>query len=570
MEKQLRALIIDDSENDAELLRRALQRGGYEVVLERIETADSLNAAFDSQSWDIVFCDYSMPHFNGLEALRIVKRRGLDLPFVFVSGTIGEDIAVAAMREGAHDYIMKSNLKRLVPVVERELKEAQMRRAHRQAEEMVRYLAYYDPPTGLPNRVMLMDRLKESIEKCRQEAKSLAFLLMDIDRFKEINDTLGHHYGDLLLRKVGERLREAIWDRDTVARLGGDEFGVLLALAESEHATLVANKIAKAIEPLFDIEGLPVMVEMSIGIALFPDHGQTAEDLTQRADVAMYAAKESGSGYLIYNAKHDRHSPRRLALMGELRRAIESDQLVLYYQPQIDLQTRRIVGAEALVRWRHPQHGIIPPDQFILPAERTGLIGPLTIWVLRKALGQCQAWREAGLEIAVSVNLSGRNLVDPKFCEEMIRLFQSQTVSPRSITLEITESAIMTDPTHAIEAITKLKALGLRLAIDDYGTGHSSLSYLRRFLADELKVDKSFVANITTDENDAKIVRSTIELAHNLGFKAVAEGVENQETLERLVAFGCDEAQGYYMCRPIPSEQLIPWLKESPWGLKGR
>ncbi|HEY4485853.1 MAG TPA: EAL domain-containing protein [Nitrospiria bacterium] len=567
MAKPLRVLIVEDSENDADLLLRELRRGGYEPAHERVDTAEAMNASLNRQVWDIAFGDYSMPHFNGVAALKLLRGKGFDIPFIFVSGTIGEDTAVEAMKNGANDYIMKGNLKRLIPAVERELREAEMRRAHTEAEKIIQHMAYYDTLTGLPNRNMLYDRLLNTIRINTDADKPFALLLMDLDQFKEINDTLGHHRGDLLLQQVGLRLQAALRPSDTVARLGGDEFAVMLPLSGSGDAELVAQKVMTALEPPFMIEGLPVAVEASIGIAIYPDHGANPDSLMQRADVAMYAAKKTGSGSIIYDAKHDRHSPRRLALMGELRQAIEQNQLFLHYQPKIDIKTRRVIGVEALARWKHSEHGFIPPDEFIPPAEQTGLIKPLTLWIFNKAQRQCLAWRREGRPLTMSVNLSARNLLDPHLPDQLAKLLQTSSGAPEGLELEITESAFMADPGRALESIIRLRTLGIRFSIDDFGIGYSSLAYLKKLPVDSIKIDKSFVINMAGNQNDAVIVRSTIDLAHNLGLKVIAEGVENQDIWDRLSALGCDEAQGYYMARPMPAEELTRWLDESPWGL---
>ncbi|MBI3995195.1 MAG: EAL domain-containing protein [Nitrospirae bacterium] len=567
MPKPLRVLIVEDSENDADLLLRELRRGGYEPTHERVDTAEAMNASLNRQVWDIAFGDYSMPHFNGVAALKLLRGKGFDIPFIFVSGTIGEDTAVEAMRNGANDYIMKGSLKRLLPAIERELREAETRRAHTEAEKMIQHMAYYDTLTGLPNRNMIYDRLLNAIRINVDADKSFALLLMDLDHFKDVNDTLGHHRGDRLLQQVGSRLQTALRPSDLVARLGGDEFAVMLPLSGSGDAELVAQKVMKALEPAFLIEGLPVAVEASIGIAIYPDHGANPDSLMQRADVAMYAAKQSGRGSIIYNAEHDRHSPRRLALMGELRQAIGQNQLLLHYQPKIDLKTRRVIGVEALARWKHPEHGFIPPDEFIPPAEQTGLIKPLTLWIFNKAQRQCLVWRREGKPLTMSVNLSARNLLDPHLPDQLAKLMQTSSGVSEGLELEITESAIMADPARALESITRLRTLGIRFSIDDFGIGYSSLAYLKKLPVDSVKIDKSFVINMAGNQNDSVIVRSTVELAHNMGLKVVAEGVENRDIWDRLSALGCDEAQGYYMARPMPAEDLTRWVGESPWGL---
>lgn len=567
MGRPLRVLIIEDSEDDSRLLLRELRRGGYEPAHERVDTAEALNAALDRQDWDIVMADYSMPRFNGIAGLKLVRARGLDMPFIFVSGTIGEDTAVEAMRNGANDYIMKGNLRRLVPAINRELHDAGVRLAHIQAEKKIHRLAFYDALTGLPNRNMVYDRLRNAI-RSGGEVRPMALLLLDLDRFNEVNDTLGHARGDVLLRKVGIRISAAMRPVGTTARLGGDEFAVVQPVSSRTEAAQAARRILKALETPFIIEELPISVEASIGIALYPEHGKTADVLMQRADVAMNAAKQSGSGLLVYDTRFDHHSHRRLALMGELRQAIERDRLSLHYQPKIDLRTGRAIGVEALARWQHQEYGPIPPDQFILPAERTGLVRPLTLWVFSKAHSQAIEWHREGKRITMAVNLSARNLTDPQLPERISELMQAGGLPADMIEMEVTESAIISDPLRSLEAVRRLKSMGIRLAIDDFGTGYSSLAYLKTLPVDTLKVDKSFVLNMTRSQNDSVIVRSIIDMAHNLGLKVVAEGVETGDVLEDLKAMGCDEAQGYHMCRPLPAEELGNWLRDSPWGLE--
>jgi diguanylate cyclase (GGDEF)-like protein len=568
MSKPIRVLIVEDSENDARLLIRELRRGGFASEFERVDTAEAMAAALANGSWDLVVSDYSMPRFSGIAALELLKQSGLDLPFIIVSGAIGEDVAVAAMKAGAHDYIMKANLQRLVPAIERELREAEVRRERKRSEEKLRYLAQYDPLTDLPNRNLLYERLEQALISERQEDKPLALMLIDLDHFKEVNDTMGHQMGDLLLKQVGPRLQGALRECDIVARLGGDEFGVLLPGADEEGATLAARKLLKALQPLFLIGELAMDVRASVGIALFPEHGQDTDTLMRRADIAMYLAKQSASGYAIYSPGRDSYSPERLALLAELHHAIENNQLFLTYQPKIDLGTVRVVGVEALARWRHPRVGLIPPDQFIPMAERTGFIKTLTMWGINEALSQSRSWHQQGLEIPVSVNLSARTLHEVNLPYRIAKLLGDYEIAPEQLELEITESVIIADPARALEILSRISHMGVSLSIDDFGTGYSSLSYLKKLPVNTIKIDKSFVIQMSTDENDALIVRSTIDLAHNLGLKVVAEGVENSDAWERLVALGCDAAQGYYMSRPLPALEMTQWLSESPWGLR--
>lgn len=568
MASPLRVLFIEDSEEDKLLLIRELERGGYQVNSERVDTEAALRAALRKQSWDLVITDYNMPHFSAPGVLAVLKESGIDLPCIIVTGSQGEETAVATMKAGAHDFILKGNLSRLVPAVARELKEAELRQEQKRTERAVQHLAYYDTLTDLPNRTLLQDRLQQAILAAKRDKKTLALLVMDLDRFKEINNILGHHYGDLVLQQVGPRLREVLRESDTVARLGGDEFAVLLLSIGLDGAILTAEKILRHFLTPFVVDCLSLEVGTSIGISLFPEHGDDANTLLRRADMAMYEAKQQSTGYAVYSPQHERHNSSHLILMGDLRHAIDRNELFLQYQPKIDLRNRSIIGVEALVRWQHPARGTVPPDQFIPLSEQGGLIKPLTLWVLKAALSQCHAWHQAGLKLSVAVNLSARNLQDPQLPDQVARLLQAYDLGPGWLHLEITESVIMADPTRAMEILNQLSKMEVHLSIDDFGTGYSSLGYLKKLPVDEIKIDKSFVKEMAVETDDAMIVRSTIDLAHNLGLKVVAEGIETQEIYDRLVALGCDAAQGYYISRPVSPADLLGWLADSPWASK--
>jgi diguanylate cyclase (GGDEF)-like protein len=568
MPRPLRVLIVEDSENDALLLLRGLWRGGFEPQFERVDTPDAMAAALKSQAWDVVISDYSMPHFSGLAALWVLKQSGLDIPFIIVSGTIGEDVAVEAMRAGAQDYVMKSNSQRLISAIERELREAEGRKERTSAEKKLRYLANYDPLTELPNRNLFYERLESALISGKRENNPLVLMFLDLDDFREINDTMGHQTGDLLLKQLGPRIQSALRDCDTVARLGGDEFGILVPGVDEEGATLTARKILRTLEEPFAIRDLTLDARGSLGLALFPKHGEDKETLMRRADIAMYLAKQSASGYAIYSADRDSYSPERLALMAELHRSIDNQQLFLVYQPKVDLRTGRVIGLEALARWRHPAAGLIPPDQFIAMAERTGFIRPLTLWALNEALSQSRLWHQRAFNIPVGVNLSARTLHDAHLPDQIAEILKDHGMDAEYLELEITESVIMADPAHAMEILTRISHMGVALAIDDFGTGYSSLGYLKKLPVTAVKIDKSFVMNMTADDNDAMIVRSTIDLAHNLRLKVIAEGVESQEVWDRLISLGCDAAQGYYMSRPLASAEMTKWLSDSRWGIR--
>ncbi len=560
MGEPVRVLIVEDSEDDAALVVHELKRGGYDPVYERVDTREAFGAALDHKTWDLIISDYTMPHFRGTEALEIMKLKGIDLPFIFVSGTIGEDKAVEAMKNGAHDYVIKGNLKRLLPAVEREMREAKSREERRKAEETIIYLAYHDFLTGLPNRTMLRDRLLELILTSKLEGSSFALLIVNLDRFTEVNFTLGHQNGDIILKQIKERLQDAVHEASIIARLEGDKFALLLSDTDADRALQVAKKIRKEQEKPFLIEGLSLDVSVSIGIVLFPGHGGDADTLLRKGDIAMHTAKKMESGLCLYSPQYDQYSPARLSLMAELRHSIDEDHLFLMYQPKIDLRSGQTIGLEALVRWQHPKLGVILPDQFISLAEQTGLIKEITFWVLKEALRQSRGWHQAGIEISVAVNLSVRSLQAPQFQDQIIGLLSAWGVASGSLRFEITESIIMVDPELAMGIIAKLTDIGIHFSIDDFGTGYSSLSYLQSLPVDELKIDKSFVMKMMVNEGSAIIVRSIIELAHNLGFKVVAEGIEDEETLNRLASLGCDYGQGYFISRPMPHEETTTWL----------
>ncbi|MBV8463996.1 MAG: GGDEF domain-containing protein [Acidimicrobiales bacterium] len=419
--------------------------------------------------------------------------------------------------------------------------------------------ALHDALTGLGNRVQFDALVRRAMRERRPNDK-LAVMLMDLDRFKEINDTLGHHHGDRLLQEVGNRLTRDLGSDWSVARLGGDEFAVLVrGLSDAEDAHRAAVRVRDMVSKPFPVEDLTLDVGASIGIAVCPDDGEDVTTLLQRADVAMYEAKAE-DGIAAYARERDRYSPRRLALVGELREAIERETLEVYYQPKADLQNGQVVGAEALLRWELPS-GRVTPDEFIPVAEHTGLIRPLTRFVLRKAIVQCGAWKARGLDLCVSVNLSARDLMDPDLTTYMQDLLVRHGVDADCLTLEITESSIMSDPLRTLGVLEALRGMGLRLSVDDFGTGYSSLTYLKRLPVTEVKIDKSFVVDMTRDANDLAIVRSVTDLGGHLGLTVTAEGVEDRAAWDALRGLGCNLAQGYFLSRPLPAHDFEEWMQ---------
>ncbi|MDQ6885211.1 MAG: EAL domain-containing protein [Candidatus Dormibacteraeota bacterium] len=434
--------------------------------------------------------------------------------------------------------------------------------SERKAEtEALQFQALHDSLTGLPNRTFLRERLEESIRAGEREMKPCAVLLMDLDGFKSVNDSLGHEAGDQLLQQVSQRMRGVLRKADTIARYGGDEFAVLpWGATDVPRAVLIAEKILQAVGKPFTIDDQPISVNLSIGIAVFPQHADDADALTRRADVAMYAAKRARSGFSVYSIDQEGgDTGGRLPLIGKLRYAIDQFELVLHYQPIISVADGHPAKVEALVRWGHPSHGLLPPDDFIPSAEQTNLIKPLTAWVLNEALGQVHAWSKAGIDVGVSVNLSARNLLDDELPDAVAQLLTTWQVEPEKLSLEITESSIIA--AEAEETLERLHATGVQISVDDFGTGYSSLTYLKRLPVQEIKIDKSFVMDMATNRDGAAIVRSTIDLGHNLGMKVVAEGVEDEATEALLREYGCDFIQGFHIARPAAAGLLGPWLR---------
>ena len=815
----IRVLSVEDNSDDTALMLRALAGAGFEASWKRVETAAALRAALSDHQWDVCLSDYSLPSFDAREALEIVRLRQPGLPFIVVSGTIGEDTAVEIMRAGADDYLLKGHLVRLGEAVRHAVDDAaalkrseslvdailrgitdgvvttdrdgailyfsvgaekifghpaaevigtpvgrlipeRLREAHReqmrrfaepggaaqhlehpawlvglrksgeefpiesvisrieagkeilatavirditersrseeerartaeqlrllesavrnavdavvitdatlgdpivqyvnpaftrlsgytaaetvgrpirsthavtldaavmtqllkaaarremfvsesearrkdgspntvelhiapihdaegrhthfvtvlhditerkQTEREMRRLALHDALTGLPNRTLLLDRAEQAVAAARRDASSAALLLLDLDRFKDVNDTFGHATGDDVLCRIGPRLRAELRETDTVARLGGDEFAVVLPEADAAHAREVADRLLRSLVAPLTVEGHSVDVVASVGIALYPDHTEDAAGLLRCADIAMYVAKARGSGAALYAEQLDTFSSSTFALGAELRRAIVGGELVLHYQPVVTIPDGRLLGVEALVRWRHPTRGLLPPSEFIALAERTGLMKPLTEWVIGEACHQHARWQEGGLATETAVNVSMRGLVDPEFAGLVERLVRRGDGSRARLRVEITESAIMADPERAMTTVNRLAELGVPASIDDFGTGYSSLAYLQRLAVDTVKIDRSFVGEVVRSEGSAAIVRSVVDLSRGLGLGTIAEGVEDRQTWERLAAFGCLAAQGYFIARPVPPEEIEPLLRRGRFSVE--
>lgn len=777
MNTPLRVLVIEDSKADAELLIDALRKGGYEPTYKSVDKREAAQEALEKEQWDIVISDYNMPAFNGLEALQIVQESGLDIPFFLISGKINEEMAVAAMKAGAHDYITKDKLGRLIPAIQRELREVEVRRKSKHAEdelqqyhnslermveertaqwktsneqllseiderkqaeerlkktkefsdalnrinetihstldfddiirravneagvilnvsaitiglfrngsfvikygynvpeefigvhvgpehfkgaqyaasakrvivfndaynderlnredmkkfgirslltaplisrgfilgainfysltplfftndhvdfiqklsislalaldnahlfndrkkteEEMRHMAHHDALTDLPNRRLFVDLIKLECAEARRHRTRIALLFIDLDRFKEVNDTLGHDIGDKLLKEVAERLKTTVRESDTVSRTGGDEFNILLTdFSEVKDITDIVQKIVGSFRSSFSIAGHELHMTTSIGISIYPDDSDDIDTLFRYADISMYYAKEQGRNtFQFYNPEINIRSIERMKLEGMLRKTIDRGELVVHYQPKVNIRTRRIMCAEALVRWYHPEMGILEAKQFIPAAEDTGFITAIDEWVLKTACEQVRAWLDDGLPaVCISVNLSAREFQNPELTKRIAQILSDTGTPPGCLDIEITESLAMSNIERTISRLKEMSELGVHTSIDDFGTGYSSLNYLKRLPIETLKIDKSFIQDITTDYDDRAIISAVTAMAHNMSMKVLAEGVETEEQLSFLRDTRCDEAQGYLFSKPLPPEEYREFVAAS-------
>jgi diguanylate cyclase (GGDEF)-like protein/PAS domain S-box-containing protein len=710
MDTDTRILFLEDAATDAELIERELRKANIAFTSHRVETkADFLKALTEFRP-DIILSDYSLPQFSGLEAIRLLKEKEIHVPFILITGSLTEEIAVLCMKEGADDYILKASLKRLPSAVLNALKKKEAERdkeravaalrqsqerfqlvaratndaiwdwdiladevwwnegiqtlfgygkdevgtdrdwwyehihpedrsriaagvqafidAHakfwsdeyryrradgsyalvvdrgfilrddqnnavrmissmmdvterKQAEEKINYLSYYDSLTGLPNRTLFEDRLPQALSLAQRNEQMVAVLFLDLDRFKNVNDTLGHAVGDKLICGVAERLTGCLRGSDTVARFSSDGFALLLTqISRTEDAARIAKRaensaveiaqnILDALKSPFDFDGQELYVTASLGIGLYPHDGKDSQALLQNAGAALSHVKEQGgNGYRFYAEDMNAKALQQLTLENDLRRAIEREEFVLYYQPQVDINSGRILAVEALIRWQHPELGFVSPVDFIPLAESNGLIVPIGEWTLRTACAQAKRWQEEGLPpLRMSVNLSARQFEQPDLLDTVARTLRETELDPTFLEFEITEGAVMKNAERAIDIMHRLREMQIQIAIDDFGSGYSSLSYLKRFPIDRLKIDQSFVREATTDSTDAAIIMAIITLAQNLRMKVIAEGVETEEQLRLLRILKCDEIQGYLFSRPLPPDALIKLLVEGQSAL---
>jgi diguanylate cyclase (GGDEF)-like protein len=564
--RRLSLLLVEDSEADAELLLVELRRSGFDVVFERVATEAELRLALASDAWQIVVCDHGLPNFSSTEALQVVRDTGSDIPFVVLSGTIGEEAAVAALKAGARDVVLKPNLARLGPVVERELREAENRRRqeHLESERVelqtsLRHQALHDALTGLPNRLLALDRARQMLARARRQSLTVAALYVDLDSFKQVNDGFGHAAGDELLRMIAARLASAIRDSDTAARLAGDEFLVLIDVAPLDGGPeLVAERILELLRQPFDMTadiGRQLNVTASIGIAM--GEPETAEELLRDADVALYQAKRAGRNrFVFFESAMQTEAHDRLTVKMDLAEALDRDELFLLYQPTFDLQTERAIGTEALIRWHHPDRGIVAPGQFIPIAEKSDLIVRIGRWVLEEACHQAAKWHANGHPLGMSVNVSARQLDRDDLIDDVSSALERSALDPTMLTLELTETTLMRDADASAKRLDALKALGVRIAIDDFGTGYSSLAYLSQFPVDVLKIDRSFISGIASSTASVALIPALIQLGKTLNIETLAEGIETPAQLLALQHEHCDHGQGYLLARPLAADAV--------------
>jgi diguanylate cyclase (GGDEF)-like protein len=562
MSERSTVLLIEDNPGDARLIREMFAEDpGTPFELACVDRLSHGIEFLTNGRAGVILLDLSLPDSHGLETFSRVYSHSPKIPIIVLTGTDDDAVALSAVKTGAQDYLVKGRLDRDLLV-----RTMQYSIERKRFQEQLEHQANYDALTGLPNRSLLRDRLRQAVY-AQRTARSIAVVFLDLDHFKFVNDSLGHDTGDELLKRVAERLRSAVRDGDTVSRLGGDEFILILNDQPGEERIFHALQriVARVADPI-SIRGRELRVTCSAGISLYPQDGADVETLLKNADAAMYRAKDHGrNNFQFYTAEMNRRANERLALETSLRRAVERREFMLHYQPRVSLGSGAIVGVEALLRWQHPEWGLVAPDRFIPLAEETGLIVPIGDWVLRSACAQNRAWQNAGLPpVTVSVNLSARQFRQEDLAKWVARVLGETGLEGRHLEMELTESLVMHDAEAAIQTLQRLKSLGVQLAVDDFGTGYSSLSYLTSLPIDCLKIDQSFVRNITADGGNggAVLARAIISLGHSLGLRVLAEGVETGAQAEFLHGHGCDEVQGFHYCKPVAAQEFAALLAE--------
>jgi len=549
--QHIRLLIVEDSEDDARLLYSELTQTNSNITYARVDCAEDMRAALLDSEWDIVISDHSMPRFSSLEALDLLKECGKDIPFIIYSGDVSEHVEVAAMCSGAQDSIVKGKFARLLPAMEREIHGAAVRRAKEQADAHVHKLAFYDSLTGLPNRNLFCDHVSRKL--LQAEGQSVTIYILDIDRFLRVNNCFGHKIGDALISRIAQRLQECVPEDGMVARSGSDEFAVFLGNASSDQqARAAAEHIREAFSRPFVEGALEFHISLSIGIVASPRDGNDVLELLINAETAMFRAKSlGGNNYQFYAREMGAVAGAQLVLESALRKAVARQELLLEYQPSLNVLTGALTGLEALVRWRHPEMGLLQPDEFIPLANESGLITEIGTWVLQNACRQVKAWHDAGHpELTIAVNVSAVQFWQPGLVQTVAQVLADTGMKPQCLELEITESVLMRNADTTIMTLQALKSMGVKISVDDFGTGYSSLSYLRHFPIDILKIDKSFSCDVIQDVESAAIVQAIGALARGLGLVTVAEGVETTEQLDFFRRQHCDRVQGFLFSAP--------------------
>jgi len=559
--RTIKVLMVEDNEDDVFLLNAQLSARGLDTYSERVDSAHDLARALEEREWDLVISDHAMPGFDSASALEVVRRSGRDIPFIIYSGKISDHMAFSAMRNGVADYVQKGNIARLVPVIERELRGVETRRAVQTADARIHALAFFDTLSALPNQTLLRAQIDDWLDSARRsaEARHATLLVVDIDRFLRINTSFGYEAGNAVLREAVRRLIDRAGDGAMIARLSGDRFCVFApACTTRALASGLAQRLMDAFATPIIKDGLELFLTASVGVAMTPEDGDDAQSLIMNAEAAMASAKRSGgNGLSFYAREMSASSAEKLVLETHLRHAVQRGELFLNYQPILNGQTGRPSGVEALLRWKHPQCGVVAPDRFIPLADESGLIVEIGAWVMREACTQGKRWHRQGMDdLSVSVNVSAVQFAQPRLLETVRTTLEDTGFPPEKLVLEITESVLMKDAETTIGMLKALKNMGVRISMDDFGTGYSSLSYLKRFPIDIVKIDKSFVRDINEDEDDAAIIRVIIALARSLRLTTVAEGVETPEQYGFLRREQCDRFQGYLFSRPVDADLL--------------
>lgn len=567
IQKNLLALVVEDSEDDFELIRNELAESGFIIQCRRVETAASLKTALSQEPWNMVICDHNLPALDSLSALEIVREMAENIPFIIVSGLIPDEVAIEAMRRGARDFIRKDNLSKLALVVERELHEASIRADLKAVRESLHNVSHFDSLTGLPNREHLFKHVRAKMS-CAEQDHHFAVFLIDLNRFRQVTKSLGMWAGNKVLVETAERLCAVFGKNNFVARLGADTFvSIVPHLDQEERAEDIAQSIHHCMNEAFRIAEQELFVKASVGVSFFPKDGQVWDELFRNAESALYNAKTTGgSSYQTYKPEMDAWGKERLVMESSLYHALNEKQFVLHYQPQFDLFSGRIIGAEALLRWRQPGVGLVQPGKFIPILEETGLIVPVGEWVLRTACAQNKRWQDEGLPpICIAVNLSAIQFRQSGIVQTVRKALMETGLSPEYLELEITENIAMHTEENTIATLNELRAIGVQISIDDFGTGYSSLSYLKRFPIDKLKIDQSFVRDHREGINDDGIVMAIIGMGHGLKLKVIAEGVETQAQVDFLKLQGCDEVQGYFYGKPMEGSKFALLMAETAY-----